>query len=68
MELLEGEPLRERVRRSAIAWREALEVGTAMADGLAAGNAVALSPNPCYLSASVDNRFGPQRYPDHDDR
>ncbi len=38
-ELLEGETLRERVRRSAIPWRKAIEIGTAIADGLAAAHA-----------------------------
>ena len=38
MELLEGETLRERVRRSAIPWRKAAEIGTAIADGLAAAH------------------------------
>ena len=35
---------------------------------IAAGDAVALLPNSCYLSASVDNRFGPPRHPDGYDR
>ncbi|MFQ5463175.1 MAG: tetratricopeptide repeat protein [Phycisphaerae bacterium] len=39
MELLEGETLRERVRRSAIPWRKAVEYGVAIADGLAAAHA-----------------------------
>ncbi|UCC31153.1 MAG: protein kinase, partial [Phycisphaerales bacterium] len=39
MELLEGETLRERVRRSPIPWRKAVEYSIAMADGLAAAHA-----------------------------
>ena len=39
MELLEGETLRERVRRSAIPWRKAVEHGVAIAEGLAAAHA-----------------------------
>jgi serine/threonine protein kinase len=39
MELLEGETVRDRVVRSAIAWRKAMELGTAIADGLAAAHA-----------------------------
>ncbi len=39
MELLEGETLRERVRGSALPWRKAVEIGTAIADGLAAAHA-----------------------------
>ncbi|UCE60933.1 MAG: protein kinase [Phycisphaerales bacterium] len=39
MELLEGETLRKRVRRSAIHWRKAAEYGAAIADGLAAAHA-----------------------------
>ena len=38
MELLEGETLRERVRRSPIPWRKAIEYGVAIADGLAAAH------------------------------
>ena len=38
-ELLEGETLRERVRRSPIPWRKAVEYGVAIADGLAAAHA-----------------------------
>jgi eukaryotic-like serine/threonine-protein kinase len=39
MELLEGENLRDRLIRSALSWREAVEIGAAIADGLAAAHA-----------------------------
>jgi serine/threonine protein kinase len=39
MELLEGETVRDRVARSAVPWRKAMELGTAIADGLAAAHA-----------------------------
>ncbi len=35
-ELLEGETLRQRMQRSSIPWRKAVEIGTFVADGLAA--------------------------------
>src|SRR5262245_10388924 len=38
-ELLEGETLRTRIARSAVAWRRAVEVVIAVADGLAAAHA-----------------------------
>jgi eukaryotic-like serine/threonine-protein kinase len=38
-ELLEGETLRERIRRGPISWRRAVEIGTAIADGLSAAHA-----------------------------
>jgi serine/threonine-protein kinase len=38
MELLEGETLRARLTRSALSWREAVEVGIAIAEGLAAAH------------------------------
>jgi len=37
-ELLEGETLRGRLRRGAVSWREAVETGSAVADGLAAAH------------------------------
>ena len=39
MELLEGETLRDRVQREAMKWREAVQIGSAIADGLAAAHA-----------------------------
>ena len=38
MELLEGETLRSRLRKGAIGWREAVRIGSAIADGLAAAH------------------------------
>lgn len=37
-ELLEGETVRQRIERSRIPWRVAIEIGTAIADGLAAAH------------------------------
>src|SRR3972149_5495153 len=37
-ELLEGETLRERLRRSAIPWRKAVEIGIEIAEGLSAAH------------------------------
>ena len=37
-ELLEGETLRARLAQSAIPWRRAVEIGTAVAEGLAAAH------------------------------
>ena len=39
MELLEGETLRKRLARSALNWRKASAIGSAIADGLAAAHA-----------------------------
>jgi Tol biopolymer transport system component len=39
MELLEGESLGERIARSRLSWRKAVEIGVAIADGLAAAHA-----------------------------
>jgi serine/threonine protein kinase/tetratricopeptide (TPR) repeat protein len=39
MELLEGETLRSRLTRSPLTWREAAEIGAAIAEGLAAAHA-----------------------------
>jgi serine/threonine-protein kinase len=38
-ELLEGETLRELIKRGPISWRRAVEIGTAIADGLSAAHA-----------------------------
>ncbi len=38
-ELLEGESLRQRLQQSSIPWRKAVDVGTSVADGLAAAHA-----------------------------
>ena len=39
MELLEGQTLRSRLARSSLPWRKAVEIGIALADGLAAAHA-----------------------------
>src|SRR5438105_5248742 len=39
MELLEGETLRSRLAKGPLSWREAVEVGAAVAEGLAAAHA-----------------------------
>jgi serine/threonine protein kinase len=39
MELLEGETLRSRLKKGAMGWREAVRIGGAIADGLAAAHA-----------------------------
>ncbi len=39
MELLDGEPLNRRIAREDISWKKALEIGAAIADGLAAAHA-----------------------------
>jgi serine/threonine-protein kinase len=43
MELLEGESLSSRIAREGLAWRRALEIGAAIADGLAAAHAKGLT-------------------------
>src|SRR3989442_4763087 len=55
-ELLEGETLRGRLRRGAVSWREAVEIGSAVADGLAAAHSKGivhrdLKPENIFLTA-----------------
>src|SRR5919204_1400367 len=56
MELLEGETLRNRLAKGVLSWREAVEVGAAIADGLAAAHAKGiihrdLKPENLYLTS-----------------
>ncbi|MFQ5491557.1 MAG: protein kinase [Phycisphaerae bacterium] len=56
MELLDGETLRECLRRSALPWRKAIEIGISLADGLASAHEKGiihrdLKPENIYLTA-----------------
>jgi serine/threonine-protein kinase len=56
MELLEGETLRSEISRSAFSWRKVLEIGSAIAEGLAAAHAKGivhrdLKPENIFLTA-----------------
>src|SRR6267154_613616 len=56
MELLEGETLRSRVAQGPLAWRKAVEIGVAVAEGIAAAHAKGiihrdLKPENLFLTA-----------------
>src|SRR5213594_488017 len=69
-ELLEGETLRARIKRGSLPWRKAVEIGAALADGLAAAHSKGiihrdLKPDNIFLTADARVKildFGVARY------